>query len=164
LTKYELKTCQFQELLFRYPPPGSADWLRPARQLACRRTPTSLLRNLGTSSWMSPIRDFVAGLAKAGKTLKEIRRQLKLPSQIFVKEDSDLRNHQGCEGGERQSNRKRKVRSPDIVTEIAAEVEIDRRTTIQRLAAAHGVCMRTIQLTYTRTWTCQRSLQGGPSY
>ncbi len=48
---------------------------------------------------------------------------------------------------QRQNNGRRKVRSPDLVTEIAAKVETDRRTTIQKLAAAHGVCMRTIQLT-----------------
>ncbi len=39
------------------------------------------------------------------------------------------------------------MRSPDFIAKIAAEVEIDRWTTIRKLAAAHGVCMRTIQLT-----------------
>jgi hypothetical protein len=48
---------------------------------------------------------------------------------------------------QRQNKGRRKVRSPDFVTEIAAEVDEDRRITIQKLAAAHGVCMRTIQLT-----------------
>jgi histone-lysine N-methyltransferase SETMAR len=48
---------------------------------------------------------------------------------------------------QRQNNGRRKVRSPDFVAEITAEVEDDRRITIRKLAAAHGVCMRTIQLT-----------------
>ncbi len=39
------------------------------------------------------------------------------------------------------------MRSPDFVATIAAEVEVDRQITIQKLAAAHGVCRRTIQLT-----------------
>jgi hypothetical protein len=39
------------------------------------------------------------------------------------------------------------VRSPDFVAEIAAEVEVDRQITIRKLAATHGVCKRTIQLT-----------------
>jgi hypothetical protein len=46
-----------------------------------------------------------------------------------------------------QNNGRRKMRIPGFVAKIAAEVEVDRRTTIQKLAAAHGVCMRTIQLT-----------------
>jgi hypothetical protein len=48
---------------------------------------------------------------------------------------------------QRQNNRRRKVRRPDCVAEIATEVEIDRQTTIRLLTATHGVCMRTIQLT-----------------
>ncbi len=48
---------------------------------------------------------------------------------------------------QRLNNGRRKVRSPDFVAEIAAEVEVDRGTTIQKLAAAHRVCMRMIQLT-----------------
>ncbi len=48
---------------------------------------------------------------------------------------------------QRQNNERRKVRSPDFVAEIAAEVDEDRRITIRKLAAGQGVCMRTIQLT-----------------
>jgi hypothetical protein len=48
---------------------------------------------------------------------------------------------------QRQHNGRRKVRSPDFIAEIAAKVEDDQRITIRKLAAAHGVCMQTIQLT-----------------
>ncbi len=43
-----------------------------------------------------------------------------------------------------QSGGRRKVRSLDF---IAAKVEVDRQARIQKLAAAHWLCMRTIQLT-----------------
>jgi hypothetical protein len=102
---------------------------------------------------MSPIRDFVAGLARAGKTFKEIQKKPEAAygenalkkSQIYeiiraVKEGKVTED-------QRQNNGRRKVRSPDFIAEIAAEVEDDRRITIQKLTATHGVCKRTIQLT-----------------
>jgi histone-lysine N-methyltransferase SETMAR len=102
---------------------------------------------------MSPIRDFVAGLARAGKTFKEIQETTEAAygenalkkTQIYeiiraVKEGKATED-------QRQNNGRRKVRSPDFVAEIAAKEDKDRRVTIRKLAAAHGVCMRTVQLT-----------------
>jgi hypothetical protein len=48
---------------------------------------------------------------------------------------------------QRRNNGRRKVISPNFIAEITAEVEVDQRITIRKLAAAHGVCMQTIQLT-----------------
>ncbi len=55
-----------------------------------------------------------------------------------VKEGKDTVDQQ-------QNNERRKVRS--FVTKIAVDVEIDRHTMIRKLAATHGMCTRTIQLT-----------------
>jgi ABC-type Fe3+-citrate transport system substrate-binding protein len=85
---------------------------------------------------MSPIWDFVAGLARAGKTFKEIQETTEAAygknalkkTQIYkiikaVKEGKVTED-------QRQHNRRRKVRSPDFVAEIATEVEDDQRITI----------------------------------
>jgi hypothetical protein len=96
---------------------------------------------------MSPIRDFVACLARAGKTFKEIQetteaaysenalKQTQIYEIIRAVKDEKVTEDQ------RWNNGRRKVISPDFIAEIAAEVEVDRRITIQKLAAAHGVCM-----------------------
>jgi hypothetical protein len=83
---------------------------------------------------MSPIRDVVAGLARAGKTLQEIKETTEAvygknslkKTQIYgiiraVKEGKDTVDQQ-------QNNGRRKVRS--FITEIAVDVEIDRQTMI----------------------------------
>jgi histone-lysine N-methyltransferase SETMAR len=102
---------------------------------------------------MSPIQDFVASLARAGKTFKDIQETTEAAygenalkkTQIYeiiraVKERKVTED-------QRQHNGRRKVRSPNFVAKIAVEVEDDRRITIRKLAAANGVCMRTFQLT-----------------
>jgi hypothetical protein len=94
---------------------------------------------------MSLIQDFVAELARAGKTFKEIQEiteaayggNLLKKTQIYeiikaVKEGKDTVDQQ-------ENNGRRKVRSPNFVTEITAEVEVDRWTMIRKLAATHGV-------------------------
>jgi hypothetical protein len=120
------------------PPPDQLIGCGPAHQSVCRRTPPSFYRILATSSRMSPIRDFVAGLARAGKTFKEIQETTEAAygenalkkTQIYeiiraVKEGKVTED-------QRQNNGRRKVRSPDFVAEIAAEVDEDRRITIQK--------------------------------
>jgi hypothetical protein len=102
---------------------------------------------------MSPIWDFVAGLARAGKTFKEIQETTEAAyGENALKKIQIYKIIKAVKEGkvtedQRQHNRRRKVRSPDFVAEIATEVEDDQRITIRKLAAAHGVCMRTIQLT-----------------
>jgi hypothetical protein len=102
---------------------------------------------------MSPIRDFVAGLARAGKTFRENQKTTETAygenalKKIQIYEIIKAVKEGKVTEDQRQHNGRRKVRRPDFVAEIAAEVDEDRRITIRKLAAAHGVSMRTIQLT-----------------
>jgi hypothetical protein len=102
---------------------------------------------------MSPLRDFVATLARAGKSFKDIQetvaeaygdRSLK-KTQIYaiiknVKEGKPTSD-------QRKSNGTRKIRSPAFIADVTAAIEKDRRLTVRRLALAHGVSKNTIQHT-----------------
>jgi hypothetical protein len=102
---------------------------------------------------MCPIWDFVAGLARVGKSFKEIQdtteaayiKNLLKKTQIYkiikaVKEGKTTVDQW-------QNNGRRKMKSPDFVARVVTEVEVDRQTTVEKLAATHGVCMQMIQLT-----------------
>ena len=102
---------------------------------------------------MSPIRDFVATLARAGQDFKSIEEMVKAAygnkglkkTQIYeiikkVKEGKTTVD-------QRTLNGKRRVRNPAFVADIAADVEKNRRVTVRKLALAHGVSNRTIHST-----------------
>jgi hypothetical protein len=104
---------------------------------------------------MTEVRDFVAALARVGKSRKEIRplvdaaygdKTLSI-SQInriikAVKErktTSDLR----------QSNTKKTKRTDDVMAAVAAAVETDRRLTIREIAGMLGLTFAIVQSTLT---------------
>ncbi len=102
---------------------------------------------------MSPLRDFVATLARAGKSFKVIQetvaaaygdRSLK-KTQIYaiiknVKEGKPTSDQW-------KSNGTRKIRSLAFIADVAAAIKKDRRLTVRRLALAHGVSKNTIHHT-----------------
>ena len=102
---------------------------------------------------MSPIRDFVATLARAGKRFKEIQDTVEAAygikclkkTQIYailknVKEGKPTED-------QRKLNGRRKVRNPAFVADVAADIEKNRRVTVRKLALAHGVSTNTIHNT-----------------
>ncbi len=133
---------------FCFGPPPSSDQLIgrswPASQAAPSPHPHSA---------MSPLRDFIATLAKAGKSFKDIQetvvaaygdKSLK-KTQIYaiiknVKEGKPTTD-------QRKLNGKRKIRSPAFIANVAAAIEKDRRLMARRLATAHGVSKNTIHHT-----------------
>jgi hypothetical protein len=99
---------------------------------------------------MTPIRDFVGALAVARKFFKEIEETVKKVygdkalkrTQIYdimktVKEGKPTADQRGF-------NTKRRIRNSAFVTDIAAEVESNRRVTVRKLARNHGMSTRTI--------------------
>jgi histone-lysine N-methyltransferase SETMAR len=102
---------------------------------------------------MLPIQEFVGTLAVAGKSFKEIQETVKNTygdkainrTQIYdiLKKFKDRKP--GAD--QRHLNSKRKKRTPAFITDVAADIEIDRRVTLNKLAKAHGVSKRTINLT-----------------
>jgi hypothetical protein len=98
---------------------------------------------------MSPLRDFVATLARAGKSQEMVTAAygdtgLK-KTQIYaiiknVKEGKPTSD-------QRKSNGTRKIRSPAFIAAVATTIEQDRRQTVRRLTQAHGVSKNTIHHT-----------------
>jgi hypothetical protein len=74
---------------------------------------------------MSPIRDFVAGLARAGKTFKEIQETTEVAyAENALKKTQIYETIRAVKEGkvtddQNQNNGRRKVRSPDFVADIA---------------------------------------------
>ena len=102
---------------------------------------------------MVPIREFVGTLAVAGKSFKEIQETVKNAygdkaikrTQIYdilkkVKDGKPAADH-------RHLNSKRKKRTPEFIANVAADIENDRRVTLNKLVRAHGVSKRTINFT-----------------
>jgi DNA-binding phage protein len=97
-------------------------------------------------------RDFVGKLAVAGKSFKEIQETVKNThvnkafkrTQIYdilkIKEGKPAAD-------QRHLNSKLKKRTPSFIADVAAYIENDRRVTLNKLARAHGVSKRTINLT-----------------
>jgi hypothetical protein len=99
---------------------------------------------------MSLLRDFVATLARVGKSFKDIQetvaavygdRSLK-KTQIYaiiknVKEGKPTTDPW-------KLNDRRKIRNLTFIADVAANIEKDRRVTVRRLALAHGVSKNTI--------------------
>ncbi len=89
-------------------------------------------------------REFVGTLAVAGKSFKEIQETVKNAygdkainrTQIY---DILKKFKDGKPGADQ--------RHLNSITDVAADVEIDRRVTLNKLARAHGVSKRTINLT-----------------
>jgi len=99
---------------------------------------------------MTKVRDFVAGLARAGKPFGEIKNttvaaygdKALTRSQIYriikaVKEGENTDD-------KRPLNAKKTTRTLDLVAAVAAAVKEDARLNIAHLAAAHGVSQGTI--------------------
>jgi hypothetical protein len=102
---------------------------------------------------MVPIWEFVGTLAVAGKCFKEIQDTVKNTygnkaikrTQIYdtLKKLKDGKPR----ADQRHLNSKQKKRTPAFITDVAANIEIDRRVTLNKVARAHGVSKRTINLT-----------------
>ena len=99
---------------------------------------------------MTGVRDFVAGLARAGKDFAEIQDTVKKAfgdkalrrTQIY----EVIRKVKASENTDDQRirNPKKTKRDQSLITAIAAAVEQDRRVTIDNLAVANGVSHGTI--------------------
>ena len=99
---------------------------------------------------MTKVRDFVAGLARAGKPFGEIKNttvaaygdKALTRSQIYriIKLVKDGENTED----QRHLNAKKTTRTLDLVAAVAAAVKEDARVNIAHLAAAHGVSQGTI--------------------
>ncbi len=63
---------------------------------------------------------------------------------------------------QRLFNSKRKVRDLTVVADVAAEVTIERRVTIRKLAQAHCVLTKTIQATLHEHLTVLEVFKMGP--
>jgi histone-lysine N-methyltransferase SETMAR len=100
---------------------------------------------------MTKVRDFVAGLARAGKTFKEIKEtteaaygdQALKRTQIYeimnkVKAGKNTED-------QRHLSAKKTKRTVNLVAAVAAAVKEDARVSIQELASANGVSYGTIQ-------------------
>jgi hypothetical protein len=99
---------------------------------------------------MTELRDFVAALARAGKSCKEIKplidraygdRNLSV-SQInrIIKAVKDGKNT----SDQRHSNAKKTKRTADIVAAVAAAVERDPQLSVRELATTHGLTYSTV--------------------
>jgi hypothetical protein len=116
---------------------------------------------------MVPIREFVGTLAVAGKSFEEIQETVKKAygnkaikrTQIYdiLKKVKDGKPA----ADQRHLNFKRKKRSPAFIADVAADIEIDRRVTLNKLARAHGVSKRTINLTLRHDLNLTKSRQDG---
>jgi histone-lysine N-methyltransferase SETMAR len=100
---------------------------------------------------MTKVRDFVAGLARAGKTYKEIKEtteaaygdQALKKTQIYevMKKVKAGKNTED----QRHLSAKKTKRTVNLVASVAAAVKEDARVSIQELASANGVSYGTIQ-------------------
>jgi hypothetical protein len=104
---------------------------------------------------MMEVRDFVAALARAGKSRKEFKplvdaaygdKTLSI-SQInrIIKAVKDGKSTSDL----RHSNAKKTKRTDDVVAAVAAAVETDWRLTIRELAGTLGLTFATVQSTLT---------------
>jgi histone-lysine N-methyltransferase SETMAR len=102
---------------------------------------------------MSPIRDFVAGLARAGKGFKEIEKTI-----LAAFKDVSLKKTQIYEiikqvkkgkltADQRKFNGRRKVRQPAFIADVAATIKENRRLSVRKLASTYGVSNNTIHNT-----------------
>jgi hypothetical protein len=102
---------------------------------------------------MLPIREFIGTLAVAGKSFKEIQETVKntygnkalkrTPIYEILKKVKDGKPAVD----QRHLNSKRKKRTLAFIADVTADIEIDRRVSLNKLARAHGISKRTINLT-----------------
>ncbi len=99
---------------------------------------------------MTGARDFVAGLARAGKGYKEIKKTMdaafgdktlqKTAIYAIIKKVKAGENT----SDQRHLNGKKTVRNAALIASVAAAVEQDRRLSVKSFAVAHGVGVGTI--------------------
>jgi histone-lysine N-methyltransferase SETMAR len=98
---------------------------------------------------MPGARDFVADLARAGKTYQEIKETVDaaygdqslqktaiyaIIKKVKAGESADMRH----------LNPKKTMRTPELIASVAAVIKEDRRLSMEKIAAAHGVSEKTI--------------------
>ena len=101
---------------------------------------------------MTRVHDFVCDLAKAGKTIKEIMETVGAAypdqglsvSQVYrlkkdVKDGKDTKDTRG-------KVKTKRVRTPQFIEAVKADVEADRRITTQQLASKYEVSLHTMWL------------------
>jgi hypothetical protein len=96
------------------------------------------------------VRDFVADLARAGKGFTEIKKTVEAAygtgARVLLK-FTELLSSQGPEentGDQCHLNPKKTICTANLIASVAATVADDRQIDTRSLAAAHGVCLRTI--------------------
>jgi hypothetical protein len=100
---------------------------------------------------MTRVQDFVADLARAGKSFSEIKKKTveaaygdrSLSSSQLYCIIKQARAEKDTED-QRHLNPKKTVHTVTLIASVAAAVAADRRIDTRSLAAAHGVCLRTI--------------------
>ena len=99
---------------------------------------------------MTKVRDFIAGLTRAGKGKKEIKTtaELAFPGKS-LSESQINRIIRAVKMGEntddqRRFNAKKTVRTADLVAAVAATVESDRRLLVLAIALAEGASEKTV--------------------
>ena len=99
---------------------------------------------------MGKVRDFVAGLARAGKDFGEIEYTVKKSfGDKAVNRATIYRITKAVKDGknthdQRKFNATKTKRTQSLIAAVAAAVEEDRRVSIEDLAGAHGVSYGTI--------------------
>ncbi len=99
---------------------------------------------------MTRVRDFVADLAKTGKSFKEIKEIVdSVYGDKTLKKTAIYAILKKVKAGEttadqRHLNPKKRTRVPDVIASVAAAVEEDRRVTIKSIALANGVSVKTV--------------------
>jgi hypothetical protein len=99
---------------------------------------------------MTRVRDFVTDLARAGKSFSEIKKNVEAAYRDRSLSSSQLyRIIKQARAGkvtedQRHLNPKKTVRTAALIASVAAAVAADRRIDTRSLAAALGVCFRTI--------------------
>jgi [histone H3]-lysine36 N-dimethyltransferase SETMAR len=94
---------------------------------------------------MTKVRDFVAGLARAGKSCKEIKNLTDAAYGVKTLTKTAIYNILNkvkagkTTDDQRHLNAKKTKTTIDVVAAVAAEVNEDRRVTIRHLATVHGV-------------------------
>lgn len=102
---------------------------------------------------MSPIRDFVAGLARAGKGCKEIEKTISAAfKDVTLKKTQIYEIIKKVKKGkstedQRKFNGRRKIRQPAFIADVATAINGNRRLTVRKLASTYGVSNNTIHNT-----------------
>jgi hypothetical protein len=99
---------------------------------------------------MPGARDFVADLARAGKTYQEIKETVDAAyGDLSLQKTAIYAIIKKVKAGEstadlRHLNPKKTMRTPELIASVAAIIEEDCRLSMEKIAAAHGVSEKTI--------------------